>query len=154
MIKRCKPEMGECYWFLNPEFEPCMDIYDDRTVDCHRYHIGNRFSTEAEAKAASEKVKELLLALHRKPARAKKSFPKLTAEAFDRPDCPEWAKWVAVDRDRKACFYSRKPKCDNMLQMWLPGGIAVEFKTIRGIKFAASDWQNSLIERPEKSLPN
>ena len=146
MSKCCKPEVGEYYWFLNSKFEPAMDVYNDRTVDHHRYCIGNRFNTEGEAIAASKKVKKLLSTL--RTVKTNNQLPKLTVDVFDLPDCPEWAKWAAVDRDRKACFYSRKPKCDNM-QMWLPGGVAVEFKTIRGSKFDAFEWQNSLIERPK-----
>lgn len=151
MIKQCKPEVKEYYWFLNSKFEPAMDVYNDRTVDCYRYYIGNRFNTEAEAKLASKKVKELLLTLSRKPVKANNQLSKLTSEVFNRPDCPDWAKWAAVDCDRKACFYSHKPKCDNMLQMWLPGGVTVEFKKIRGSEFDASDWRNSLIERPKNT---
>lgn len=148
MIKQCKPEMGERYWFLNSKFEPAMDVYNDRTVDHYRYCIGNWFNSEDEAMGASKKVKELLSTLY--TPKTNNQLSKLTSEVFNRSSCPVWAKWAAVDCDRKACFYSHKPKCDNILQMWLPGG-AVEFKKIRGSEFDASDWRNSLIERPKNT---
>lgn len=77
-------------------------------------------------------------------------LPKLTAEVFDREDCPEWAKYAAVDRDGIACFYDKKPKCDNM-QMWLRGeGGGEYFKLVGNGKWDATDWQNSLVEHPAK----
>lgn len=79
-------------------------------------------------------------------------LPKLTAEVFDRPDCPTWAKYAAVDRDGIACFYDKKPECDNV-QMWLRGEKGEYFMAVRGNQYDASDWQNSLIERPA-TLPD
>lgn len=77
-------------------------------------------------------------------------LPKLTAEVFDRPDCPEWAKYAAVDKCRKAMWYNGKPKVIGSLFWSSQRG---ESKEITG-KYDASDWQNSLIERPAAKLPD
>jgi hypothetical protein len=74
-------------------------------------------------------------------------LPKLTAKVFNRPDCPAWAQYAAVDINGIACFYDKKPKCDN-IQLWLSGENGEHFMVIRRKKYDASDWQNSLIERP------
>ena len=74
-------------------------------------------------------------------------LPKLTTAVFDREDCPEWAKYAAVDEDGEASFFEKIPYqatkiCGcflrDCLEAIIPG------------KFDPSDWQNSLIERPEK----
>lgn len=75
-------------------------------------------------------------------------LPKLTAEVFDRPDCPEWAKWVAVDGDGEACFFADKPAI--FKGKWWDRDVA--HRVICDL-FDPSDWQNSLIERPIK-LPD
>lgn len=65
-------------------------------------------------------------------------LPKLTAEVFDRPDCPEWAKYASVKKDGRVIFYSDKTS---------PG-------VIKDIGFFdPTDWLNSLVERPAK-LPD
>lgn len=76
-------------------------------------------------------------------------LPKLTAEVFDRPDCPEWAKYAVVDKRHNACFCAEKPKI--VADGWYSESY------VEGIirpKFDASDWKNSLIERPAKELPD
>ena len=37
-----------------------------------------------------------------KPKEEPEKLPKLTQEVFERPDCPEWDKWAAVDKDGTA----------------------------------------------------
>lgn len=74
-------------------------------------------------------------------------LPKLTAEVFGRPDCPEWAKWVAVDLDGSAYFYGKKPS--HTAAKWHPV-TARECKWIDRLVFDPTDWQNSLIERPAR----
>jgi hypothetical protein len=75
-------------------------------------------------------------------------LPKLTAEVFDRPDCPEWAKYAAVDKNGKAYYFINKPKCCNAGYFRDLGWDAGNFMLIGD--FDSSDWQNSLIERPAK----
>lgn len=77
-------------------------------------------------------------------------LPKLTAEVFERPDCPEWVNYAAVDKSGMVFVYTKKPKVKS--STWdAPCG---DFLFI-GSDFDASDWQNSLIERPAKiKLPD
>ena len=77
-------------------------------------------------------------------------FQKLTADVFDRPDCPDWANYAAVDPDNRAYWFETKPeKMKN--ERWLsPYG---DIDKIPG-EFDAGDRQNSLIERPAKALPD
>lgn len=81
------------------------------------------------------------------PSTSSSQLPKLTAEVFDRPDCPDWAKWAAVDMGGKAFWYASHPVLSN--EAWLH----LAYKRIFGDLFDYSDWQNSLIERPAK-LPD
>ena len=75
-----------------------------------------------------------------------KKLPKLTQEVFERADCPEWAKWAAVDGDGWAYYYSEMPRI-SICNVWsIPGCQCGE--KIKGYSFDASDWEHSLIERP------
>jgi hypothetical protein len=76
-------------------------------------------------------------------------LPKLTAEVFDHPDCPEWAKWAAVNADGNLFFFEEKPVNNIVCGGWHVEGCKV-ISFFNKKKFAPSDWQNSLIERPAK----
>ena len=77
-------------------------------------------------------------------------LPKLTAEVFNRPDCPDWAKWAAVDAEETAYWYSSQPARSD--EGWYsPYGCKLH--PIEGT-FDASDWKHSLIERSAKQLPD
>ena len=77
-------------------------------------------------------------------------LPKLTAEVFDRPDCPEWANWAAVDEDGMACYFSDKPTI--LLENFWSRCKQHALVSLRE-RYDASDWRNSLIGRPAKALP-
>lgn len=62
---RWKPEKGEDYFFFNDELYPIENQWDENGWAIGRYEAGNCFKTEKEAEAAAEKVKELLLSLHK-----------------------------------------------------------------------------------------
>lgn len=81
-------------------------------------------------------------------------LPKLTVVVFDREDCPEWAQWAGVNQDGTASFFGNVPNrgCSNPRKNYWSYHYS-EMKQIPG-NFDASDWQNSLIERPEKKLPD
>lgn len=64
-----------------------------------------------------------------------KELPKLTVEVFDHPDCPSWANYAAVNKGGRVIFYEDKKS---------PG-----VKADIGF-FDASDWPNTIIERPKK----
>lgn len=74
--------------------------------------------------------------------------PKLTANIFNRPDCPEWAQWAAVDASGDAYAYENKPKHDGLLGWGFCDG-----RSCRLGDFDRSDWRHSLIQRPIKELP-
>lgn len=145
MNERWKPKQGEAYYFFDSALSIESECYEgDYVWDEGRIAMGNCFKTIAEAAAASEKVKTLLLNLH-EPTTECNQLPKLTAEVFDRENCPEWAKWAAVDSCGNAYFYMVKPQAHST--RW---GVSAFCKFVNIGKFDASDWQNSLIERPEK----
>ena len=77
--------------------------------------------------------------------------PKLTQKIFDRPDCPDWAQYAAVDSNGSAYWYDDPPRQGE--EQWhtqrvdvYNGGVA-KVKRLSG-RYEASDWKNSLIARP------
>jgi hypothetical protein len=76
-------------------------------------------------------------------------LPKLTAEVFDRPDCPEWAKYAAVDKFGKGFYFQSEPA--KTKHAWR---IPDDCKLSKIDKFDPYDWENSLITRPAKALPD
>jgi hypothetical protein len=66
MSERWKPEKGKMYWMIDfcytKAVGPMSWAFD--WIDTAAYQSGNCFKTEAEAQAAAEKVKDLLLSLH------------------------------------------------------------------------------------------
>lgn len=76
-------------------------------------------------------------------------LPKLTVEVFDRPDCPEWANYAVVNCDGRLTFFADKPKFEGEdYGCWSCS--YSKYKHINNTVFDASDWENSLIERPKK----
>lgn len=81
-----------------------------------------------------------------------KQLPKLTAEVFDRPDCPEWAQYAAVDRSGDAYYFTQRPYINAAKNAWLLNGFPPNWRFL-GHAWDTTDWQNSLIERPAR-LPD
>lgn len=76
-------------------------------------------------------------------------LPKLTAEVFNRPNCPEWAEYAAVDEDGEAYYFHKEPSEDNGL--WgSHEGDDICPALIPG-EFDATDYENSLIKRERKT---
>lgn len=153
-IERRKPEDNQKYYFVSNMLTVSENTYImDCEVDRLRYENGNCFFTAAEAKAAAEKVKALLLSLHEPATDCSQSvtdcnqLPKLTAEVFDRPDCPEWARYAAVDAACLAYWYQYPPIADERVGAW---EYSKNKRQLIDQYFNRSDWQNSLIERPKK----
>ena len=74
---------------------------------------------------------------------------KLTAEVFNRVDCPPWARFAGVDKEGFAAWLSHRP-------YWT--GTGFEFNTYEGHKvklqsipgkWDASEWESSLVERED-----
>ena len=153
MSKRWLPRKGEGYWCVL-DTTPMQTAWCYSQYDIARWEAGNVFKTHDQALIASINIKSLLLSLH-EPVTDCNQLPKLTAEVFDRPDCPEWARYAAVDRNGNAFFYDTKPGWELPSQLreeqtiWFTGKIN-GIKRIPG-KFDAANWQNSLIERPSKA---
>lgn len=73
MTERWKPKRGEWYWYVESDIKPCEDSWGDFDLDVLRYEAGNCFRTEEEAEATAEKVKALLLDLHKNPEKMRTS---------------------------------------------------------------------------------
>jgi hypothetical protein len=175
-MSRWKPKVGDAYYFFDSDFNVTITHYDGYTWDEDRIAMGNCFNTKDDACAAAEKIKALLLSLQdndenlqdniqdmvtntcqamdkgkENVAKATCNFgklPKLTAEVFDRPDCPVDAKIAVVNEDGSAYWGSFNTARPNFRGGW--DGENGSWFSIPG-KFDSSDWQNSLIKRPSKA---
>lgn len=76
----------------------------------------------------------------------------LNEKVFELDGCPSWAKWAAVDEDGTAYFYRHLPirgrhthasKDSWCYYMRITKDVGI---------FDATDWQHSIIKRPEKVL--
>lgn len=152
--ERWKPEMHEEYWHINEYFYADVTENDGYDIDKERIAIGNCFKAEAEAEAALVKVKALLLSLHSESVTECNQLPKLTAEVFDRPDCPEWAKYAAINGFGSLCFFDNRPVIRDYAgnKYWGVRSAEDSVENVNG-NWDTTDWMNSLIERPTK-LPS
>ncbi len=73
MTERWKPETNEMYWFIPKDGEVIPFCWCADKIDMECFNFGNCFRTEEEAEAAAEKVKALLLDLHKNPENLRKS---------------------------------------------------------------------------------
>lgn len=78
-------------------------------------------------------------------------LPKLTTNIFDAPDCPEWAKWAAVDADGRGFVYRANPVMGRYGWHITKGGF--QAGTHIG-DYDPTDWQSSLTKRPEAKSEN
>ena len=145
--KRWKPEKGMQYFLMDADGGIGSYIWEGDGVDRTLYEIGNCFRTKEEAKAASEKVKYLLLGLNEPVAECNR-LPKLTAEVFNHPDCPEWAKYAAVNANGKVVLFSDIPNCRDNGWSVIWHSTSTQDDILDDVLFDSSDWKNSLIERP------
>ena len=87
-------------------------------------------------------------------------LPKLTAEVFDRPECPKNVQYAVVTSEGRVIGYKSKPYINTFYNMhkelsqcWgFNSGCSFTISVVG--TFDPSDWQNSLIERPTKALPD
>ena len=150
MSERWKPE--DTYYFIDSIGMVGSLKWCDDSADKAYYKIGNCFRTREEAEAASENVKALLLGLH-EPATECSRLPKLTTEVFNRPDCPKWAKYAAVNANGKVVLFSDIPNCRDNGWSVIWHSTSTQDDILDDVLFDFSDWQNSLIERPA-TLPD
>lgn len=145
--KRWKPKKGEKYWAIDEYARIWRYRYNDDTCDRAFYSIGNYFRTKKEAESAAEKFKAMLMSLHI-PSTECSQLPKLTVEVFDRADCPKWVKYAAVNANGKVVIFSDIPtqRDDGWSVIW--HSTSTQADVLGDVRFDASDWENSLIERP------
>lgn len=141
MMKKYKCQNMECHYScelrsdLFPHKCVCWD-YIPQWVEMEE----NKGFVEKALREAQEKI-----------AGKTPALPKLTAEVFDLPDCPEWAKWAAVDECGCVRLFSDSPWLGESCWNWSKG----EVRKLFGVKFDASNWQKSKIKRPKKNtLPD
>lgn len=90
MSERWKPKKGEKYWVIDNYAKVWRHTYSNDTYDSAFYSVGNCFRTEAEARSAAKKFKDLMLSLH-EPVSECSQVPKI--EVDDRGvKMPEWCK--------------------------------------------------------------
>lgn len=95
MSERWKPGKGEEYYFFDSVGDVVCDLHGDCTWMHERIAMGNCFKTAAEAKAAAEKVKKLLLSLHY--SETLRPNDKTLQDNGEEPNLPGWCKageWV------------------------------------------------------------
>ena len=87
-----------------------------------------------------------------KPKEEPKKLPKLTQEVFEREDCPEWAKWAAVDKDGRGWWFEDKPFIPAIPTVVGWASSKWKCREIPPITapFDATIWGHSLIEREIK----
>lgn len=72
----------------------------------------------------------------------------LAPVVFSLPQCPSDANWAAVDADGSAYWFVDKPVISG--NRWVRRQTGCAAKCILPEAFDATDWQHSLIKRPEK----
>lgn len=137
--------MGDIYCLVCTGAEIESYLCSGDCSSCDHYETRKCFKVAAEDADEVERVKDLLRHL-REPITECNQLPKLTAEVFDRPDCPEWAKYAAVDECGSVRLFSDAPWLGASCWNWSNGEVMQLF----GVKFDASDWQKSRIKRPAK----
>ena len=74
----------------------------------------------------------------------------LNEKVFELDSCPDWAQYAAVDEDGHAYWYESKP--DLYYVSWTSERECSRPKCILGVFFDATNWQHSLIKRPERKV--
>lgn len=69
---------------------------------------------------------------------------RLTTKIFKRKSCPKWARYAAVNKSGLTYYFGWEPILGDNCWIPSPQEIKPEFSGV----FDASDWKNSLIERP------
>lgn len=144
-MSKWKPMLGETYYFIDQYLHTAKDIWQD--YDCERrlLEVGNCFRTAQEAEAKLEKIKAIF-----KEHQTAEQKPKLTVEVFDREDCPTWARYAAVNANGKVALFSDDPSRRDSQWGVTYYSSSVHTVILDDVMYDASDWKNSLIERPKK----
>ena len=74
----------------------------------------------------------------------------LDEKIFKLDGCPAWAEWAAVDSRGEVYLFSRKPKCGD--SGWIPPEGSSWQVLLTYERFDNTDWEDSLIRRPNEVL--
>ena len=81
----------------------------------------------------------------------KEQLPKLAVDVFSAKDCPEWARYAAVDENGFAYWYEMQPQLRLGSSVWFSSGLRSQMMQqparFAAIIFDSTDWMHSLIER-------
>lgn len=154
-MERWMPKNGEGYWCVL-DTTPMQAAWCGSQYDIARWEAGNVFKTHDQALIASINIKSLLLSLHYNGTSTANDetlkdnpLPKLTAEVFDRPDCPKWAKYAAV-HDGKLFFTDQEPGINEHGHL-VSANDAQRIERVSIVPFKSSeDYLSQVIKRPKK----
>ena len=150
-MTKWKPKNNTKFWYIASDWVVRDLLYwESLDTDYRIVQAGNCFPSREKAEEALNKIKQVFLSEQHDEHNKEKELPKLTADVFDRPDCPTWAKYVATDEDGMVVLFEQRPTISLTGQWW---DRRDKYCRLDG-RCDYSDWQNSLIERPEKALPD
>lgn len=142
-MSRWKPMKNEEYYYVQGTADLYEEAWYGGYIDERRFEVGNCFRTREEAQVAAGKMKKLLLSLHA-DKRLAEELPVLTTEVFDRPECPSWAQYAAVDSSGHASYYEKFPV--RLRGFFFLSNVEGRSQMIEG-HWYASHWENSVIAR-------
>ena len=71
---------------------------------------------------------------------------------FKLDQCPEWAEWVAVDKDGTVCYYSGEPIIFTCADEWTCNSPSRKLQPVKiggnNIKITVEDWMKAKVKRP------
>lgn len=71
---------------------------------------------------------------------------------FKLDQCPDWAEWVAVDRDGTVCYFSAEPIIFTCADEWTCNSPRHELQPVKingnNIKITVEDWMSAKVKRP------
>ena len=71
---------------------------------------------------------------------------------FKLDQCPDWAEWVAVDRDGTVCYFSAEPIILTCAEEWTRNSPRHELQPVKingsNIKITVEDWMSAKVKRP------
>lgn len=71
---------------------------------------------------------------------------------FKLDQCPEWAEWVAVDKDGTVCYYSGEPIIFTCADEWTCNSPLHTLQPVKingiNVKITVEDWMSAKVKRP------
>lgn len=71
---------------------------------------------------------------------------------FKLDQCPDWAEWVAVDRDGTVCYFSAEPIIFTCADEWTCNSPSHTLQPVKiggnNIKITVEDWMSTKVKRP------